>query len=362
MTPKQQEALDAIAQHGGERTAAKALGISRSALRDRLERIDPAIQDAMQAVQTDLVPALAWAKTKSEDGTSYSVLLKPPAEDGPSLAERVREALEGLTPAPPVDAPEYTDDALCTVVPLADGHIGMMAWGAETGEDYDTGLAVARIRNWVGRVIDASPSSGTAIILDVGDLTHADDQTNQTPKSKHGLDVDTRHFRTLDVTIAALAYSIDYALRKHRKVVVRILPGNHNPHSYMVVMFALAERYRNEPRVEVQKVPGEFFLFEFGKVMIAAHHGDKAKADRIVHFLADQYAESWGRTKHRFLFTGHLHHHKSQDIGGVTHEQLRALTARDAYAVSHAYTARSQLQAITYHRDLGEIQRVKVGA
>jgi hypothetical protein len=238
----------------------------------------------------------------------------------------------------------------------------MMAWGVETGEDYDTSIATARIRDWVGRVVDASPASGTAIILDVGDLTHADDQTNQTPKSKHGLDVDTRHFRTLDMTIAALAYATEYALQKHARVVVRILPGNHNVTSYMAIMFALAERYRNEPRVEVQKVPGEFFLFEFGKVMIAAHHGDKAKADRIVHFLADQYAEAWGRTKHRFLFTGHLHHHRSQDIGGVTHEQLRAVTARDAYAVSHAYTARAQLQAITFHRDRGEVQRVKVGA
>ena len=94
--------------------------------------------------------------------------------------------------------------------------------------------------------------------------------------------------------------------------------------------------------------------------MLAAHHGHGAKADRIVHFIADQYREVWGATRHRFLWTGHLHHHKSQDIGGVQWEQLRAVTARDAYAVSHAYASRAQLQAITYHRDRGEIMRVKV--
>jgi hypothetical protein len=80
----------------------------------------------------------------------------------------------------------------------------------------------------------------------------------------------------------------------------------------------------------------------------------------MVHFLADQYAEMWGRTKHRFLFTGHLHHHKSQDIGGVQWEQLRAVTPRDAYAVSNSYIARAQLQAITFDRNRGEISRVKV--
>ena len=82
----------------------------------------------------------------------------------------------------------------------------------------------------------------------------------------------------------------------------------------------------------------------------------------MVFFMADEYAPMWGRTRHRFLFTGHLHHHKSADIGGVQWEQLRAVTERDAYAVGHAYTARAQLQAITYHKTRGEVMRVKVAA
>lgn len=359
--------LEAIARHKSIAAAARELGIDENNLQKwvkspaRQRELDPAIEEAMGAVNTSMVPRLAWLKTKSETGTSFSVLLKPEDTAPEDLAARVREALVGLAAAEPVNAPAMVDSDLCTIYPLADVHIGMMAWGQETGEDYDTKIAAERVRDWVGRAVDASPASGLAIILDVGDLTHANDQTNQTQRSKHILDVDTRNFRTLDVTIAALTYSIEYALRKHSRVKVRILPGNHNPDSYLVVMFALAERYRDEPRVEIQKVPGEFFMHEFGRVMIAAHHGDKSKADRMVHFIADQYAEAWGRTKHRYLFTGHLHHHKSQDIGGVTWEQLRAVTARDAYAASHAFVARAQLQGITLHRERGEVQRVKIG-
>jgi hypothetical protein len=69
----------------------------------------------------------------------------------------------------------------------------------------------------------------------------------------------------------------------------------------------------------------------------------------------------WGKTKYRYLFTGHMHHHKSQDIGGVTWNQLPAMTARDAYTVSNAYVSRAQLQGFTYHRERGEIMRVSVG-
>lgn len=352
---------------GSANAVARELGIDPSGVRRTLTAagvnlgapVDPAIQDAMSAARTALVPALAWVKTKDPEGTSYSVLLKPGVDD--DAVSRIRNALEEMMPAAPVPAPEYVNADLLSVYPIADRHNGLRAWGRETGEDYDTKIATQRLTDWMGRCVAASPPSKTAVILDIGDGEHMDDGTNATPKSKHVLDVDTRVFMTIESSVIGLAVAVELALSKHERVIVRILPGNHNPTLYLAVMFALAERYRDDPRVEVQKVPGEFWVYEFGKVLLAAHHGDKARAQRMVLFLADEHPDAWGRTRHRFLFTGHLHHHKSEDIGGVQWEQLRAVTARDAYAVSHAYSARSQLQGITYHRERGEVQRVKVG-
>lgn len=276
------------------------------------------------------------------------------------LAEKVKEIFEGLAPAATVPEPEFSYADLLTVYPIADAHIGMHAWARETGEAYNTDIAVTRLRGWIARLVASSPASGEAIILDVGDMTHADDGTNQTPTSKHVLDVDSRYFRTLEVTIAALADSVELALTKHGHVHVVIIAGNHNPHSYMAILFAIAERYRNNPRVTVRKDPRELWAYRFGDCLLAAHHGDKAKPEKLVMFLADERAEDWGNTKHRYLWTGHLHHHRSADIGGVKWEQLRAMTARDAYAYTNAYSARAQLQAITLHRKAGEIQRQAV--
>lgn len=363
------EAVDAYRAAGNNALAAsRSISLSPNAMRNRLRHArergmldDPAIAEAKAAVGTGMTPSLAWAKTKNPDGTSYSVLLRPEPLETETLADRIRGALDGLDPIAPVSPPSHADSDLLTLYPIADAHIGMLSWGKETSEDYDIGIAQSRLTDWMGRCVSASPHSGTAVVLDVGDLMHADDQTNQTPKSKHGLDVDTRHYRTVETTILTMAAAIELAAAHHARVIVRVLPGNHNPTSYMAIMFALAERYRNCETVEVQKVPGEFFVHQFGRVLLAGHHGDKGKAERMVMFLADQYAAIWGKTEHRYLWTGHLHHHKSADIGGCQWEQLRALTSRDAYAVAHAYTARAQLQAVTYHRDRGEVQRVKVG-
>ena len=352
--------LAAYQRLGSHRAVARELGVHRTTVKTMLGT-DPAVQTGMDRLGMTAQPGIAWIKTKpKDDEPGYSFMVKLQADD--DQLERMRDAFEGMAAAPVVPAPEHADADLLTVYPIADLHLGMMAWGKETGEDYDTQSAAGRVRDWVARCVASSPASETAVVLSVGDWFHADDQSNQTPASKHQLDVDTRHFKTLEVGIAAMCASIDLALHKHSRVIVRILAGNHDPHSSIALTFATAERYRDNPRVEVVKDPSLFWCHEFGRVMLAATHGDKAKPDRIVHFLADEFAPIWGRTKHRYLWTGHLHHLRAQDIGGVQQEQLRAVTARDAYAYGHAYTARAQLQAITLHRDFGEVQRVKVAA
>lgn len=291
-----------------------------------------------------------WVKTKADE---------PSIEE---IADKLRDALADLPAVAAVPPPNAIDGDLITVYAIADAHIGMRAWAKEVGESYDVDIAVARLLDWIGRLVASSPASKEAVILDVGDLMHTDDGTNQTPASKHVLDVDGRYFRTLDMTITAMAAAVEAALVKHETVHVVIIAGNHNPHSFMAILFALAERYRDNPRVVVRKDPREFWAHRFGDCLLAAHHGDKAKPERLVMFLADEYSEDWGATKHRFLWTGHLHHHRSADIGGVRWEQLRAMTSRDAYAYTHAFSARSQMQAVTLHRTAGEVQRQSVSA
>lgn len=373
MTPEQQELLRLRDDMRlTRREIAEHLGISLKSVKGRLERarkaqareeLSDGIQDALERTGLDASNArFGYRRVKDESGSFNTVFWRMPEEQQAGLIDRIKEALSDLPALPKIPPPKRADEDLLNVIPIADAHIGMMAWGREAGEDYDTDKAAQRVMEWVGKCVDAAPPAHECIILDVGDLTHADDQTNQTPRSKHGLDVATRHYRTVETTIAALASSVEYAAQKHRKVRVRILPGNHNPHAYLAVLFALKERYRASPHIEVEAEPGEFWVHEFGKVMLCAHHGDKADANRLAHFMADEFAEIWGRTKHRFLFTGHLHHKKAQDIGGIEWEQLRALSDRDAFAYSHAYSARAALQALTFHRERGKLQGFHVSA
>jgi hypothetical protein len=358
---KLQEALAAYEAHGNNKDAAESLGLAASTFTGRLNKarsqVDPAVQESMAAIGTELEPALVWAKTKSEDGTSYSVLLKPPQQGVEDILERVKNAFDGLTPAPPVEVPENVMGDLLTVYPLMDVHFGMLAWGRETGDvDYDMGLATADMRHAFAKVSMLTPASEDAVLLIGGDFFHADDNRAETPQSKHKLDVDGRQFKVLECGVALVAEVTDKLLSKHNHVTVRVLRGNHDEHAHMVLTFALAERYREEPRVSVEKTPRDLFMKQWGKCLISAHHGDKAKPQQLTLYLSD-VCPYWSETRHRFMFTGHVHHDAAKDIGPLKWESLRAFCPPDSYASGMGYSSRRALQAITFHKQDGLVLR-----
>lgn len=363
MTPEQQQVWDLREKGMSFPDIGDLLGVTAMTAKKRYYRAqkwadaDPAILESMAAVGTNMIPTLAWAKTKSEDGTSYSVLLKPAEQSVDDFMERLRGAFEGMTPAEPIEPPETVMSDLLTVYPLMDVHFGMLAWGKETGEvDYDIGLATSDMRHAFHKVLNLSPAANKAVLLVGGDFFHADDNRAETPQSKHKLDVDGRQFKVLDCGVALIAEITERLLQKHQSVTLRVLRGNHDEHAHMVLTFALFERYRNEPRVEVEKTPRDIFMTQWGKCLISAHHGDRAKPDRLTMYLSD-VCPFWSETRHRYMFTGHVHHDASKDLGPLKWESLRAFCPPDAYAAGMGYASRRALQAITFHKQDGLVLR-----
>ena len=363
MTPHQREIYEAYLATGSMREVARQRGMNESSVRGIVKRakrhldMDPAVLTAMSdaGMQDSGLLHSGWLKTEKA-----SLYFKVPQETYTNdLLERIREAMDGIKIAASISPPEHHDDDLMTVYPMFDVHLGMAASKVETGEEYSTDIAAQRIIDSMAQCVMSAPPSKYATILVGGDLLHHNDATNMT-KSGHILDVSTRIDQTIEVAIWALATAIETAATRHQNVSVVIIPGNHDRDAYLAVMFALRERYRDNERIEVQRYYGEFFVMEFGQVMLTAHHGDKARAERLVMHMAGEWPEMWGRTKYRYYFTGHLHHAKLLDVGSVQVEQLRAITARDSYSASHAYSARSEMQAITYHRQRGEVARIRL--
>lgn len=210
-------------------------------------------------------------------------------------------------------APASTDSKLLTVYPIADHHLGLYAWAEEAGENYDLAIGERLLKETMGALVAGAPSSQTAIILNLGDFFHSDDNTQLTPKSKHKLDVDGRHAKILRVGVKLLIHCIQLALQRHDKVIVRCLPGNHDPYASLALSTALSCFFDNSKRVTIDVDPSAFFWYPFGKVLIGATHGDKAKGHDMPGVMAADRPRDWGNSEYRYIYLGHVHH---KSIGG----------------------------------------------
>jgi len=362
------EAVEAFKANGFDKTAAaRALNLPPGTFNHRYKKgIAAGFDDAIVAqapaghvikgvstlVDGDGQVIQQWIKTRTD---------QLPLED---IIEAVQGALEAHSGhSAPILPPDHAEPELVTVYPLADWHIGLLAWGRETGEDWDLAIAQDVIRRAMTRLVGGTPNSSHAVILGLGDLLHSDGYEGVTARSKNRLDVDGRWPKVLRVAVELVIYTIDLALQKHESVLVRLIPGNHDDQSAIAVSLALAMFYSNNPRVTVDDDPGPFWWWRWGKVFLGAAHGDQAKMAQLPLIMAGDRPEDWGASEYRMILTGHIHHREklnANEFGGVDVESFNTPVSKDAYHHRKAYRAKRSVHALTFHNVDGEITRNRV--
>jgi len=353
------------------RAAARALGVNYGA-------VDKAIRFAKKKAaifgyspQHHMVQTVPEPYSVRGVSTYFNKEGKPAGQwvksqlDSDKREAMIREAIKSLSAdvkglAPAVRTPVNTAEDLMVVYPLGDPHIGLLAWQKEVGEAFDLDIAKTLTLSAVDRLLQSAPDADIGIVLPLGDVFHADDQSNVTPGHKHQLDVDSRYVKILGVGIETYRHLILRALEKHKRVVVRFVQGNHDPHSVWALAFTIAAYFDKEPRVEVDLSPSKFWFYRFGQVLIGSTHGDTVKHDALLGIMASDRAQDWGETKHRYWYTGHVHHQSVREYPGVLCESFRTLAARDAWAAGHGYRAGRDMVAIVHHKLHGEVERHRV--
>lgn len=366
-TARQIEYIKAIEKHGSARKAAKALGLAKSAVTEAMSRLRAHAARQGYSPEHDMtrtVPDGFKVKGVStyydKDGKAAGQWVKS-AVDQDRQIELLREFAAGLAEdvrglAPITKAPKRADEDLMCVYPLGDPHFGMHAWWQDAGEDFDLKKAEALTCGAVDRLVASAPPAHTALLLNLGDMFHADNQKNQS-QSGHQLDVDGRWSKVQRVGLQAMIYCARRLLEKHQKVVVRINRGNHDGHSSYALSLMLSCYFHNEPRIEVDLSPATMWYYRFGRVLIGSTHGDTIKGPDMIPVMAADRAEDWGETRHRYVYVGHVHHQDVKEYRGGVVEYFRTLAARDAWHAGQGYRAGRDMRLIVMHKEHGEVER-----
>ncbi len=369
-TEAQEKVLDAVINCSGNKTqAAKTLKINIRSVQRTIKAIEKKAAMQGHSPEHDMTKPAAPGFAISGTSTLYDVdgnikiqWVKTQLNKEKYL-DAVKEALldvfdeyEGKSQK--IRAPIiFGHKDLLAVYPMGDPHLGMYAWADECGEDFDCDIAKKNLCDAVDNLVDRSPPAHTAIILNLGDFFHADNQSNQTSQSGNSLDVDSRWARVIKIGVQAMIQCVYSALKKHKKVVVRNVIGNHDDHSSQMLSIAMDLFFSNNPRVVVDDSPSHFWYYQHGKVLLGSTHGDMAKPDKLEGIMAADKKVEWGQTDYRYWLTGHIHNQQVKEFAGCVWESFRTLAAKDAWHSAMGYRAGRDMKAIIYHKDFGEVER-----
>jgi hypothetical protein len=368
-TVRQLEYLEAIEQHGSQRKAAVALGVTKTAIQEAMQLLKKKAALRGHSPEHDMtrtVPDGFKVKGVSSlyvDGKLSSQWVKSSADEDrrQELIRAAYEAMaEDLPRVFPIAANEHYEQHLATLYTLTDSHVGMLAWAQEAGADWDLKIAEATLTGCFQRMVDSSPAARVGFVNQLGDFLHSDGLVPVTPTSGHVLDQDGRYTKLVETAVRILRRVIQMALEKHERVIVLMAEGNHDMASSVWLRVMFKALFENEPRVKVIDSPLPYYVYQHGKTMLAFHHGHLKKNDGLPILFASQFPKVWGETTKRYAHCGHRHHVEEKEHSGITVIQHPTLAARDAYAARGGWIAERQVSAITYHAEYGQVGRVTV--
>ena len=292
MTPKMQEAADAVKKcNGSVRAASEALGISRSAMRSRMESIkrweslDPAIQSTLTHRGYSDIGGLdgGWIMSKDENGAGVSLRFSVKGGgDSIKLEDLVRDAIADAFAdgEPRYEARELRGGNNLLVMDLADIHVGKLCVESETGYTYNREVAIRRIREGTAKLLHLASGHDIGHIVFVlgNDILQVDNGEGKTT-SGTGVAVDGSVHTMYTDAFAAYIASIE-ACAKVAKVSLIFNRSNHDDKLGWALANSVGAWFRNDDNVTASEYNlsqrhRKYIRFENNIIGMTHLHGGK---------------------------------------------------------------------------------------
>lgn len=371
-TERQKEILSALATESNISEACRQVNCDRRYAYRLIKKLEEKAASQGVAPHRDLTHQTAEGFNAKRISTAYKedgsialqwVIQEPEKRD---LRQKIDAMVDGLRDdltgfKKPVTAPKEVNEDYCAQYLVGDHHFGMLA-DSDTkldDADWDVKIATKVLVNAVDRLSSRVGNAHTGVLVNVGDLFHADSSANTTTAGTP-VDVDTRIGKTFKLAGRLFQTIIDKMLEVHQEVVVINVRGNHDSDMACHLSSCLELLYDREPRVNVLKNYSKFLHWEWENNLFVYHHGDRVKHEQILQAVVTNLDAEWSRCKHRYCHMGHIHHQMSKEIGTMIFEHFSSLTATDQWHSDSGYGANRSMTAIVYHKKNGEDSRVKI--
>jgi len=259
---------------------------------------------------------------------------------------------------PKLERVENKDSYLLVIDP-ADIHIGKLCTSFESGENYNNQIAVKRVLEGVKSILQKVSSFHIDKILFIGgnDILHIDNP-NRTTTS--GTPQDTDGMWHSNFLIAKQLYvDVLEILLSVADVHFTFNPSNHDYTNGFFLAQVIETYFKNCDNITFDTSIAHRKGFQYYNNLIGTTHGDGAKQIDLPLLMAVEFPTEWSQTKHRYIYTHHVHHKTSKDYAGITIESLRSPSGTDSWHHRQGYQhAPKAVEAFLHSKEHGQIMRL----
>lgn len=281
-------------------------------------------------------------------GKHFSIHVKGNNEDPIQVfkdyIEEARQSLSNSFTWQGNKAPKLKTNKLF-VPAIFDLHLGKLAWGEETGEDYDIKIAEARFNTALDDLISKCRShSFERVLFIVGNDVYNSDKAfpfGQTTAGTAQHD-DIRWQKLFRMGIRLMTQAVEKLSHIAHTDVVTVF-SNHDYERVFYLGEVLDAVFANHPNVTVDNSPSPRKYYQFGCNLLGLAHGHNEKPEQLPLLMAQEASDKWSATWYREWLLGHLHHKKqlqtqtAKDYNGVKVTYLTSPSSADAWHASRGF-------------------------
>jgi hypothetical protein len=292
-------------------------------------------------------------------GENFSINVKNPIVSYTDVKDIIVEEMKAHAPKYPTIKREKHKSPHLLVIDPSDIHIGKLAVKSETGEEYNSSIAVTRVSTAVKDILNKCQGFSVDKIMYIigNDILHTDTPRRTTTS---GTPQDTEGMWHENFLIAKhLHVSIIETLIQVADVYVQYDPSNHDYTSGFFLADTISSWFSNSKQVTFNVSIAHRKYFRYHNNLIGTTHGDGAKESDLALLMAHETGGDWSQCKHKYFYTHHIHHKKSKDYMGVTIESMRSPSGTDSWHSRNGYQHSPKgVDAFIHHPEQGQIARV----
>jgi hypothetical protein len=329
--------------------------------RFRLELANKGVIDACNSLGVDnTTTPMLWLKSKEASIRVTNPLYKAPLQvQFEDLSSKLIEDLKQYSPKFPKLERQEDKDSYLLVVDPADIHIGKLASAFECGETYNNQIAVQRVLSGVRGLLDKARGFNIDKILFIGgnDILHIDNPkrttTSGTPQDTDGM------WHTNFLIAKQLYVDVIEMLLTVADVQFDFNPSNHDYTNGFFLAQVVETHFRLCENITFNTSIAHRKGFQYHNNFIGTTHGDGAKMDLLPMLFTQENTKMWCDTKHRYIYTHHVHHKTSKDYIGVTIESLRSPSGTDSWHHRNGYEhAPKAVEGFIHSKNNGQVARL----